>query len=112
VRRAWRSSQRLGGADLDLLYVAPPGPPPRGEEREQLESLRRLASILGAQLIIEQGDDVAEVTSRVADDRGTTYIFMGQPRPRRGVRRFEEALPEQLIRRMPGVDVRIVADAR
>jgi two-component system, OmpR family, sensor histidine kinase KdpD len=112
VRRAWRSSQRLGGADLDLLYVAPPGPPPRGEAREQLESLRRLASILGAQLIVEQGDDVAEVTSRVADDRGTTYIFMGQPRPRRGVRRFEEALPEQLIRRLPGVDVRIVADAR
>jgi two-component system, OmpR family, sensor histidine kinase KdpD len=111
VRRAWRSSQRLA-ADLDLLYVAPPGPPPRGEDREQLESLRRLASILGAQLIVEQGDDVAEVTSRVADDRGTTYIFMGQPRPRRGIRRLEEALPEQLIRKMPGVDVRIVADAR
>jgi two-component system sensor histidine kinase KdpD len=89
-----------------------PGPPPRGEHREQLESLRRLASILGAQLIVEQGDDLAEVTARVANDRGTTYIFMGQPRPRRGVRRFEEALPEQLIRRMPGVDVRIVADAR
>jgi two-component system sensor histidine kinase KdpD len=111
VRRAWRSSQRLA-ADLDLLYVAPPGPPPRGDDREQLESLRRLASILGAQLIVEQGDDVAEVTSRVADDRGTTYIFMGQPRPRRGMRRLEEALPEQLIRKMPGVDVRIVADAR
>jgi two-component system sensor histidine kinase KdpD len=111
VRRAWRSSQRLA-ADLDLLYVAPPGPPPRGEDREQLESLRRLASILGAQLIVEQGDDVADVISRVADDRGTTYILMGQPRPRRGVRRLEESLPEQLIRKIPGVDVRIVADAR
>jgi two-component system, OmpR family, sensor histidine kinase KdpD len=111
IRRAWRSSQRLA-ADLDLLYVAPPGPPPRGEDREQLESLRRLASILGAQLMVEHGDDVAEVTSRVANDRGTTYIFMGQPRPRRGVRRLEESLPEQLIRRLPGVDVRIVADAR
>ena len=33
--------QRLA-ADLDLLYVAPPGSPP-GEEREALESLRRLA---------------------------------------------------------------------
>ena len=61
---------------------------------------------------MEKGDDVAEVTSRVADDRGTTYIFMGQPRPRRGMRRFEEALPEQLIRKLPGIDVRIVADAR
>jgi hypothetical protein len=40
------------------------------------------------------------------------YIFMAQPRPRRGMRRFEEALPEQLIRKLPGIDVRIVADAR
>ena len=41
VRRAWRSAQRLGG-ELDLLYMAPPGEPPRGEERQQLEELRRL----------------------------------------------------------------------
>jgi two-component system sensor histidine kinase KdpD len=111
LRRAWRSSQRLA-AELDLLYVAPPGPPPRGDDREQLEALRRLASILGSELIVEEGDDVAEVTARVAGDRGTTYILMGQPRPRRGIRRLEETLPEQLIRRLPGVDVRIVADAR
>ena len=45
VRRAWRSAQRLGG-DLDLLYVAPPGEPPRGEERQRLETLRSLAGIL------------------------------------------------------------------
>jgi two-component system, OmpR family, sensor histidine kinase KdpD len=111
VRRAWRSSQRLA-ADLDLLYVAPPGPPPRGDQREHLEALRRLASILGSELIVEEGDDVADVISRVAGDRGTTYIFMGRPRARRGLRRVEESLPEQLIRRLPGVDVRIVADAR
>jgi two-component system sensor histidine kinase KdpD len=111
VRRAWRSSQRLA-AELDLLYVAPPGPPPRGEQREQLEALRRLASTLGAQLMVEEGDDVADVISRVASERGTTYVLMGQPRPRRGLRRLEESLPEQLLRRLPGVDVRIVADAR
>ena len=42
VRRAWRSAQRLGG-ELDLLYVRAPGDPPRGEERQRLEELRRLA---------------------------------------------------------------------
>jgi two-component system sensor histidine kinase KdpD len=42
VRRAWRSAQRLAG-DLDLLYLAPPGEPPRGEARDRLEALRRLA---------------------------------------------------------------------
>ena len=111
VRRAWRSAQRLA-ADLDLLYVAPPGSPPRGEDREALEALRRLAAILGAQLLVEEDDDVAEAAARVATERGTTYVLMGRPRLRRGVRRLEESLTEGLIRRLPGVDVRIVADPR
>jgi two-component system, OmpR family, sensor histidine kinase KdpD len=111
VRRAWRSSQRLA-ADLDLLYVAPPGAPPRGEDREALESLRRLASVLGASLLVEVDDHVAEAAARVAAERGTTYVLMGRPRPRRGPRRLEESLAEGLLRRLPGVDVRIVADPR
>ena len=88
VRRAWRSAQRLG-AELDLLYVQPPGSPPRGEEREQLEAMRRLASILGAALIVEEGDDLVDTAARVAAERGTTYVLIGQPRPHTGLRRFE-----------------------
>ena len=109
VRRAWRSAQRLG-ADLDLLYVQPPGRPATADEREQLQALAKLASILGAQMVIEEGDDVAEVAAAVGAERGTTYVLIGQPPPRTGVARLRESLPEQLIRRMPGVDVRIVAD--
>src|SRR5580692_2531857 len=63
VRRAWRSAQRLGGG-LDLLVVRQPGASPTREEREQLEALRRLASVLGATLLLEEGDDVAEVAIR------------------------------------------------
>jgi two-component system sensor histidine kinase KdpD len=111
VRRAWRSSQRLA-AELDLLYVAAPGRPPRGEEREALEALRRLAAVLGAQLLVEEDDDVAEAAARVAAERGTTYMLMGRPKLRRGVRRLEETLPERLLRRLPEVDLRIIADAR
>ncbi len=40
VRRAWRSSRRLG-ADLDLLYVRAPGTVPEGEEAEQLKALQQ-----------------------------------------------------------------------
>jgi two-component system, OmpR family, sensor histidine kinase KdpD len=109
VRRAWRSAQRLG-AELDLLYVQPPGSPPRGEEREQLEALRRLASVLGATLLVEEGDDLAETVALVAAERGTTYVLIGQPQPRTGLRRFSESLPDRLLRKVPGVDVRIVAD--
>jgi two-component system, OmpR family, sensor histidine kinase KdpD len=109
VRRAWRSAQRLG-AELDLLYVTRPGSPPRGEEREQLEALRGLASVLGAHLLVEEGDDLVDTAARVATDRGTTYVLIGQPRRQTGLRRLTESLPDRLLRKLPGVDVRIVAD--
>ena len=107
VRRAWRSAQRLGGG-LDILVVLPREP--SEEEREQLEALHRLASLLGADVLVEEGDDVAEVAARVARERGTTYVLMGTPAPRSPLRRFSEPLPERLVRLLPGVDVRIVAD--
>jgi two-component system sensor histidine kinase KdpD len=109
VRRAWRSAQRLG-ADLDLLYVMRPGAPPRGAEREQLEALRGLASVLGAQLLVEEGHDLVDTAARIAVELGTTYVLIGQPRPHTGLRRFAESLPDRLLRKLPGVDVRIVAD--
>jgi two-component system sensor histidine kinase KdpD len=110
VRRAWRSAQRLG-AELDLLTVRRPGEHSSPGEREQLEALRRLASILGAQLLVEEGDDVAEVAIRVARERGSTYVLMGAPQPRNAWRRLmQPALPFRLLRGLPGVDLRIVAD--
>ena len=110
VRRAWRSAQRLG-AELDLLVVRPPGATPSREEREQLEALRRLASVLGAHLLIEEADEVAETAVRVARGRGTTYLLMGTPKPRNAWRRLSQpALPFQLLKGLPGVDLRIVAD--
>ncbi len=111
VRRAARSAQRLDG-ELDLLYVRPYGREPSAGEREQLESLRRLAAVLGCHLLIEEGDDVAEVAARVARERGTTYVLMGIPRERRGLRRFGEPLHDRLLKLLPGVDLRIVADRK
>jgi two-component system, OmpR family, sensor histidine kinase KdpD len=112
VRRAWRSAQRLG-AQLDLLWVAPPGRrvgEDDTEQERQLQALRQLASVLGANLIVEAGDDVAETVARVARERGTTYILMGRSRPARGPARLRVPLPQRLMEALPGVDVRIVAD--
>jgi two-component system sensor histidine kinase KdpD len=106
VRRAWRSAQRLG-AELDLLHVASGSQ--SDEEEEQLRALRKLASVLGAHLLVEPGADVAEVATRVARERRTTYILIGQL-PKTLLGRFKDTLPEKLNRRLPGVDVRIVAD--
>ena len=49
---------------------------------------------------------------RPASPRARHHVrLIGQPDARRGARRFMESLPERLLRRLPGVDVRIVADA-
>ncbi len=108
VRRAWRSAQRLG-AELDLLWVE--DHTPSDEEREQLEALRRLASVLGAHLLVETGDDVARVAQRVVQERGTTYVLIGTPKPRGALRRLtSQTLPARLVSLLPGIDLRIVAD--
>jgi two-component system, OmpR family, sensor histidine kinase KdpD len=107
IRRAWRSAQRLG-AELDVLIVL--SREPSEAERDQIEAFHRLASLLGAQVLVEEGDDVAEVAARVARERGSTYVLIGAPEPRRGLRRLAAPLTDRLVRALPGVDVRIVAD--
>jgi two-component system sensor histidine kinase KdpD len=113
VRRAWRSAQRLD-AELDVLVVRPPGRPPSSEDRTRLEELRRLTSMLGVRLRVEEGEDVAAVAIAVARSLGATYILMGTPIERRGLARLgagpERSLLTRLLRGLPGVDVRIVAD--
>jgi two-component system, OmpR family, sensor histidine kinase KdpD len=109
VRRAWRSAQRLG-TDLDLLWVKPPNQPIEGEVERQVTALRHLASVLGANFLIEENDSLVDGAARVVRERGSTYIMIGESRPRRGLARLREPLPLRLMEASPpGVDVRIVA---
>jgi two-component system sensor histidine kinase KdpD len=109
VRRAWRSAQRLG-AELDLLWVRAPGRHLSEDEERSLSALRQLASVLGAKMLEEESDDVAAAIVDVASSRGSTYILIGRSRPARGLGRLRVPLPQRLMQRLPGVDVRIVAD--
>ena len=110
VRRSWRSAQRLG-AELDLLWIVKPGRLVREEASPELAAVRRLASVLGAHVLVEEGDEMIDVVTRVARERGTTYILMGTP-PERGPwqRLTKPSLIFQILRALPGVDLRIVAD--
>ena len=114
VRRAWRSAQRLD-AELDVLVVRPSGRAPSEEDRKRLEALRRLCAMLGARLHVEEGDDVAAVAIRLARSLGCTYVLLDAlsaegPAPASGRASSDRTLPMRLLRGLPGVDIRIIAD--
>lgn len=109
LRRAWRSAQRLG-ADVDALWVHEPGRELSEEERIALAAIRRLSVVLGAHFLEEESGDLVEAVRRVAADRGSTYLFVGTPAEGRLQEVLKGSLPMRLVRALPGVDVRVVAD--
>lgn len=110
IRRAWRSAQRLG-CPLDVLWVSPHDYQPNAAERPQLSAINQLCSTLGATVLVEHGDDIVETVQRIAAERGTTYVLLGPPGSRGGISRWSRpSMFERLVRKLPGVDVRVVAD--
>jgi two-component system sensor histidine kinase KdpD len=109
MRRAWRSAQRLG-ADMDAVWVRPAGRSPTEEEATQLAALRRLAGILGVHFLEEQGDDLVATVRRVAEERGSTYVFVGTPDESRRREIFGGSLLSRMVRELPGIDIRVVAN--
>jgi two-component system, OmpR family, sensor histidine kinase KdpD len=109
LRRAWRSAQRLG-ADIDALWMHPDSRELTPEEQTQLAALRRVASLLGIHFLEERGDDLVETVHRVARERGSTYIFVGTPDESRRREIFGGSLLSRMVREIPGIDIRVVAD--
>jgi two-component system, OmpR family, sensor histidine kinase KdpD len=109
MRRAWRSAQRLG-TEMDAVWVRPSGRPATEDEATQLAALRRLAGILGAHFLEEEGDDLVTTVRRVAAQRGSTYIFVGTPDESRRREIFGGSLLSRMVRELPGLDIRVVAN--
>jgi two-component system, OmpR family, sensor histidine kinase KdpD len=109
LRRAWRSSQRLG-SEIDALWVRRPGRAANDEEVTQLAALRRLAGVLGIHFLEEEGDDLVAIVRRVAAERGSTYVFVGTPDESRRREIFGGSLLSRMVRELPGVDIRVVAN--
>ena len=109
LRRAWRSSQRLG-TEMDALWVRRPGREPTPEEATQVAALRRLAGVLGVHFLEEEGDDFVEIVRRVVRERGSTYVFLGTPDESRRREIFGGSLLSRMVRELPGIDIRVVAN--
>ncbi len=109
LRRAWRSAERLG-AELDALWVHKPGKPLTEEEQVALAALRRLAIVLGAHFVEEEDGNLVATVRRVVYERGTTYVFLGTPDERRWIEIVRGSLVSALVRELPGIDIRVVAN--
>ncbi len=109
LRRAWRSAERLG-AELDALWVHKPGQPLTEEEQVSLAALRRLAIVLGAHFVEEEDGDLVGTVRRVVYERGSTYVFLGTPDERRWIEVVRGSLVSALVRELPGIDIRVVAN--
>jgi two-component system sensor histidine kinase KdpD len=109
LRRAWRSAQRLQ-TEIDALWIRRPDQKLTEQEREDLAALRRLGVVLGVHFLEEESDDIVGTVRSVAADRGSTYLFLGTPDSRRREEITHGSLVMRLVRALPGVDVRIVAD--
>jgi two-component system sensor histidine kinase KdpD len=109
LRRAWRSAERLN-AQLDALWVRRPGQVLTDEEQISIAALRRLAIVLGAHFLEEEGDDLVAAVRRVAYERGTTYVFVGTPDESRRREIVRGSLVSALVRELPGIDIRVAAN--
>ncbi|HUZ82609.1 MAG TPA: universal stress protein [Gaiellaceae bacterium] len=109
MRRAWRSAQRLG-AEIDAVWVHPADRTPSADEQTQLAALRRLAGVLGIHFLEVEGDDLVSTVRRIARERGATYIFVGTPDESRRREIFGGSLLSRMVRELPGVDIRVVAN--
>ncbi len=109
LRRAWRSAQRLG-AETDALLVRKPGEQLSENEATQVAALRRLAIVLGAHFLEEEASDFLEAVRRVVVDRGSTYVLLATPEGGRLQEILHGSTLARLVRALPGVDVRVVAD--
>ena len=109
LRRAFRSGQRLG-SEIDALWVRKPGRELTEAEQMSLAALRRLASILGAHFNEIEGENLPDAVKRFATERGSTYVFLGTPDESRRTEILRGSLVSKLVRDLPGIDIRVVAD--
>jgi two-component system sensor histidine kinase KdpD len=109
LRRAFRSGQRLG-SEIDVLWMRKPGQLLDEQEAVSVAALRRLTAILGAHFFEVEGESLPATVKQLVAERGVTYVFLGTPDESRRTEILRGSLVSKLVRELPGVDIRVVAD--
>ena len=110
LRRAWRSAERLG-APLDALWVHRHGRDL--DARASRSSWRRSGGSRSCSALTSwrsRGDDLVATVRRVVSERGSTYVLVGTPDESRRREILRGSLVSALVRELPGVDIRVVAN--
>jgi K+-sensing histidine kinase KdpD len=66
--------------------------------------------VLGAHFLEVEGNDLVDTVRRVVAERGSTYVLVGTPDESRRQEIFRGSLVSALVRELPGVDIRVVAN--
>lgn len=108
IRRAWQIAQAFGG-ELLAVHIQPNESAVPGYQA-MLEQNLALARQLGARVLVERGDPLAETIARVAHAQGVTQIVMGESARSRWAEIRSGSLVRQVLSASHGIDVYIVAD--
>ena len=57
-----------------------------------------------------EGDNLPDAVKQFVAERGSTYLFVGTPDESRRTEILRGSLVSKLVRDLPGVDIRVVAD--
>jgi two-component system sensor histidine kinase KdpD len=108
IRRASMLATALGG-ELIAVHIQTAASEVPGY-RTMLDQNLTLARQLGAQVLIEQGSNIASVLARVAQAHRVTHVVMGESARSRWEEVRTGSLVRQLLRASHGIDIYIVAD--
>jgi two-component system sensor histidine kinase KdpD len=109
VRRAWRQAHGLQ-TDLIAVFVEPPDwSHAAAETRRAVEENLRFAEDLGAKVVRQPGENVAETLARVAREQNVGTIVVGHERHSRGYELFPGSVVVNLLRLVQDIDVHVVA---
>lgn len=111
LRVGWRLAQRLN-AHVEAVYIGPAaGDAGISPQQEELVSAhRRLAKMLGVPFREVSGGKPAEVIAGAIEQGGYTNLVVGESTKTRWQEFWQGSVVNQLVRRLEGVDVYIVAD--